>query len=77
MTLAPRTVAKRERLRLRVRGVVQGVGFRPYAHGLATKLALSGFVRNDSDGVCIEVEGRNARIFLARLNHEPPPLARI
>jgi hydrogenase maturation protein HypF len=66
-----------ERLRLRVRGVVQGVGFRPYVHGLATKLALDGFVRNDPDGVWIEVEGPAAHAFLARLGQSPPPLARM
>jgi hydrogenase maturation protein HypF len=65
------------RLRLRVRGVVQGVGFRPYAHGLASRLALSGFVRNDPDGVWIEVEGLAAQRFLDCLNDAPPPLARI
>ena len=43
----------RQRLRLRVRGAVQGVGFRPFAYGLASKLKLSGFVRNDSEGVLI------------------------
>ncbi|MGZ8369166.1 MAG: acylphosphatase, partial [Rhodoplanes sp.] len=45
------------RLRLRVRGAVQGVGFRPFAYGLATRLELSGFVRNGPDGVTLEVEG--------------------
>ena len=45
------------RLRLRVRGAVQGVGFRPFAYGLATRLALSGFVCNGPDGVVLEIEG--------------------
>jgi hydrogenase maturation protein HypF len=66
-----------ERLRLRVRGVVQGVGFRPFAYSLASRLKLSGFVRNDSDGVLIEVEGARAGAFLAELRRAPPPLARI
>ncbi len=66
-----------ERLRLRVRGVVQGVGFRPFAYGLASRLELSGFVRNDADGVLIEVEGARAGSFLAELRQAPPPLARI
>jgi hydrogenase maturation protein HypF len=65
------------RLRLRVRGAVQGVGFRPFAFGLARKLELSGFVRNDSEGVLIEVEGAGASDFLQGLRREPPPLARI
>ena len=65
------------RLRLRVRGAVQGVGFRPFAYGLATRLDLSGFVRNGSDGVVVEIEGTHAGEFLDRLRRAPPPLARI
>ena len=72
--LRPRTD---RRLRLRVRGAVQGVGFRPFAYGLASRLALSGFVRNDSEGVLIEVEGAGAEQFLHALRLAPPPLARI
>jgi hydrogenase maturation protein HypF len=64
-------------LRLRVRGAVQGVGFRPFAYGLASRLALSGFVRNDADGVLIEVEGAGPEQFLHALRLAPPPLARI
>lgn len=45
------------RERLRVHGVVQGVGFRPFVHALATKLGLSGFVGNDAAGVLVELEG--------------------
>ncbi len=67
------------RVALRVRGVVQGVGFRPTVFRLATEEALGGFIGNDSDGVFIEVEGDPARIesFLRRLRGEKPPLARI
>ncbi len=65
------------RLRLRVRGAVQGVGFRPFAYGLASRLALSGFVLNDADGVLIEIEGAGAEQFLHALRLAPPPLARI
>ncbi len=65
------------RLRLRVRGAVQGVGFRPFAYGLAIRLALSGFVRNGPDGVVLEIEGARADEFLDRLRGAPPPLARI
>ena len=65
------------RLRLRVRGAVQGVGFRPFAYGLATRLELSGFVRNGPDGVVLEIEGVRAGEFLDRLRGAPPPLARI
>lgn len=77
MSLATPIANPAERLRLRVRGVVQGVGFRPYAHRLAASLSLGGFVRNDPDGVWIEVEGRAARTFCDRLAQAPPPLARI
>ena len=67
------------RVSLRVRGVVQGVGFRPTVFRLATEEHLSGFIGNDSDGVFIEVEGGAQQIksFLLRLESEKPPLARI
>ncbi len=65
------------RLRLRVRGAVQGVGFRPFAYGLAQELALSGFVLNDAEGVLIEIEGAGAKTFVETLRNAPPPLARI
>jgi len=60
-------------------GVVQGVGFRPHVYRLATEEALSGFIGNDTDGVTIEIEGPAPRVesFLARLQAEKPPLARI
>ena len=71
--------AARRRVRTRVRGAVQGVGFRPYVHRLAAELALDGFVLNDAQGVLLEVEGSAAAIeqFLARLAAQAPPLARI
>jgi hydrogenase maturation protein HypF len=56
---------------------VQGVGFRPFAYNLATRLGLSGFVRNDAEGVLIEIEGAGAERFLKELGRSPPPLARI
>ncbi|MGC2777531.1 MAG: carbamoyltransferase HypF [Bradyrhizobium sp.] len=65
------------RLRLRVRGAVQGVGFRPYVHGLAVRYRLGGFVANDADGVVIEVEGENAARFVDALPRHAPPLAHI
>ena len=46
-----------ERLRIRVKGAVQGVGFRPFVHGLAVRCGVSGFVLNDADGVLTEIEG--------------------
>lgn len=64
---------------LHVRGVVQGVGFRPFVYRLAQEEKLTGFVGNDTDGVTIEVEGPRARLeaFGLRLRSETPPLARI
>jgi hydrogenase maturation protein HypF len=68
-----------QRLRLRVGGVVQGVGFRPFVHRLATRHALAGFVLNDGSGVTIEIEGSERALdrFAADLIAELPPLARI
>jgi hydrogenase maturation protein HypF len=62
-----------------VRGVVQGVGFRPFIYRLALEEGLAGFIGNDTDGVTIEIEGPAARVdaFLARLGGEAPPLARV
>ncbi|MGV9332258.1 carbamoyltransferase HypF [Nocardia sp. NPDC003726] len=67
----------RLRRRLLVRGVVQGVGFRPFVYTTAAELALSGSVSNDSDGVVIEIEGapRELDEFARRLRLRPPPLA--
>ena len=66
-----------QRLRLRVRGCVQGVGFRPFAYKLARAMHLSGFVLNDNAGVLIEVEGASAGHFVEAMRQEAPPLARI
>ncbi len=63
--------------RLSVRGLVQGVGFRPYVWRLANELGLDGWVRNDGAGVSIAVTGQRLDEFLARLPKEAPPLARI
>jgi hydrogenase maturation protein HypF len=67
------------RLRLRVTGLVQGVGFRPHVHRLATGLGLAGHVGNDTEGVFAEVEGAVPTLdeFLARLVAEAPGPARI
>jgi hydrogenase maturation protein HypF len=67
------------RLRVRVEGVVQGVGFRPHVYRLARELRLGGFVLNDERGVLLEVEGApaTAERFLERLVGEAPSLASI
>jgi hydrogenase maturation protein HypF len=67
------------RLGLDVRGLVQGVGFRPFVYALASELTLSGSVRNTASGVSIEVEGPATSVteFVRRLHADRPPLARI
>lgn len=67
------------RLFVRIRGTVQGVGFRPFVHGLAGKLGLSGFVRNVNGQVEIEVRGRQSATveFVRRVRSDAPPLARV
>ena len=61
----------------RIRGLVQGVGFRPYVWRLANELGLSGWVRNDGAGVIAAVNGKNWPKFKTRLPLEAPRLARI
>jgi hydrogenase maturation protein HypF len=67
------------RVRARVEGTVQGVGFRPYVYRLAGELGVAGHVLNDAQGVVVEVEAAPATIerFLARLPMEAPPLANV
>ncbi|KZS66313.1 carbamoyltransferase HypF [Mycobacterium kansasii] len=67
------------RQRFTVSGVVQGVGFRPFVHRIASELRLVGFVGNDSGAVFVEVQGPVAHLqeFGRRLRAEAPPLARI
>jgi hydrogenase maturation protein HypF len=64
---------------IRVRGLVQGVGFRPTVWRIAHELGLSGDVRNDGDGVLIRLSGAEAQIsgFCSELRSQCPPLARI
>jgi hydrogenase maturation protein HypF len=65
------------RTRVRVEGIVQGVGFRPFVHALAGRLGLAGLVGNDAAGVFVEVEGTGEAVerFLEALSREAPPLA--
>jgi len=70
---------RQRREALAVRGVVQGVGFRPFVYRLAHEEGLAGFIGNDTGGVTIEIEGPADRIesFRRRLRAEAPPLSRI
>ncbi len=62
-----------------MRGVVQGVGFRPFVYRLARELHLAGWVRNDSAGVTLEIEGAVADVeaMAMRIAREAPALARV
>ncbi len=75
----PQAGVPRVRRRLEITGVVQGVGFRPFVYRLAREGCLTGWVRNTSRGVELEVEGEPAavEVFTARLLAEPPALARL
>ena len=76
---APDTPHSVETVEIRVRGTVQGVGFRPTVWRLARENDLTGHVLNDSAGVLIQITGEPARIarFLHGLKTNPPPLSRI
>ena len=77
--MASATESTKQRQRVLVQGIVQGVGFRPFIYTQAARLGLAGFVCNDSQGVTIEVEGTvEALADLQRaLREQAPPLARI
>jgi hydrogenase maturation protein HypF len=68
-----------QRLRIKVEGTVQGVGFRPFIYRLASELRLTGWVKNTSNGVMIEVEGAVSvvRTFLDRMRIDVPPSASV
>ncbi len=68
-----------QRKKIKVKGIVQGVGFRPFVYRRAHDLSLSGYVRNTTDGVDIEVQGSSDRVarFIRELRLEKPPAARI
>ncbi len=67
------------RRRVRIGGVVQGVGFRPFVYRLAQRHGIAGSVRNDAEGVCIEIEAPRTAIdaFLAALSAESPTGAQV
>jgi hydrogenase maturation protein HypF len=66
-----------ERREISVRGIVQGVGFRPFVYALARRHGLAGLVRNDAEGVHIEAEGppEELELFLRDIREKAPPLA--
>ncbi|MFE4518100.1 carbamoyltransferase HypF [Kitasatospora sp. NPDC056783] len=68
-----------ERRRVAVRGLVQGVGFRPFVHTLAGELGLAGSVTNTGEGVLVEIEGSRDALdaFCRRVAGDAPPLARV
>ena len=72
-------VEDRKGLKVSIRGVVQGVGFRPFIYTLASRHNLTGWVRNTSSGVEIEVNGPQIEVegFVQSIRDNPPPLARI
>jgi hydrogenase maturation protein HypF len=78
-TMAPPQTTVRDhavwRVRLTLRGAVQGVGFRPFIYRLANTLGLVGWVCNTAQGVCIEAEGSHRQLeqFLIRIDGERPP----
>jgi hydrogenase maturation protein HypF len=66
-----------DRAQIIVRGIVQGVGFRPFVYNLAESLNLKGYVTNTSEGVFIDLEGTRVSEFVLRLKKEAPPLSQI
>jgi hydrogenase maturation protein HypF len=68
-----------QRKHIHVRGIVQGVGFRPFVYNLAGRFGLSGFVFNSSSGVTIEIEGGGSEVenFLRILEQDAPQLAEV
>ena len=78
--LTPRLKSEQRRIvrfRVKVSGIVQGVGFRPFVYSLAKKYSLKGFILNNTLGVKIEVEGERKKIksFLSEIKTSAPPLA--
>lgn len=70
-------IPRRGRLRIRISGVVQGVGFRPFLYRAAKKYALTGTVKNRGAGVVLEVQGENLQGFIRHVEGDAPPLSHI
>ncbi len=79
MRMAEKTPAKVLRYSIKINGIVQGVGFRPFVYNAALSLGLKGFVKNTGDGVYIEAEGTKPKInnFISILQNDIPPLSEI
>ena len=69
----------KRRVQVRIQGIVQGVGFRPYIYKIANQNRVAGWVRNQADGVEIEASGPDRQVaeFIRAISATPPPLARI
>ena len=68
-----------KRIFIKVKGIVQGVGFRPFVYNTAKECNLKGWVNNNSEGVYIDIEGneKNINVFLLKLKNSSPPLSNI
>ncbi len=66
-----------ERVQIIIKGIVQGVGFRPSVYNLAESLGLKGYVTNTSEGVLVDIEGARVADFVQRIRSESPSLSRI
>ncbi len=66
-----------ERAVIKIRGIVQGVGFRPFIHKLVSRFELCGYIKNTSSGVELELEGERHELedFVSRLPLEAPKLS--
>ncbi|BCB96684.1 carbamoyltransferase [Dissulfurispira thermophila] len=65
------------RILISIKGIVQGVGFRPFIYNLAKSLNLKGYVKNTSDGVIIDVEGESLNEFIIFIRDKCPPIGKI
>ncbi|MCX6554207.1 MAG: carbamoyltransferase HypF [Candidatus Aminicenantes bacterium] len=77
LDLHPADIPQRGRLRFHFSGIVQGVGFRPFLYRAAEKFKLTGFVKNTSAGVTLEVEGSRLPDFVRHIERSAPPLSHI
>ncbi len=78
-TSPPNLAQNRQRLRLEIQGLVQGIGFRPFVYGLAREIGVTGWVNNNHQGVVIEIEGASEQLaqFTQRLQSDKPALAQL